>query len=462
SFSGAQDVFIAKFSPDGQFLLFFTFFGGSSNDWPTDVAIDASNNILIVGYTVSSDFPVVAAFQSNYTGQEDGFLVKLSADGQTVLFSTYLGGSANDIAWALDIDLDGNVVIVGYTSSNDFPTLNAYQEHFGGTRDAFIAKFRADGQLLFSTYFGGGSDDYGHGVAIDTTGNIVVPGAVITNNLDYQIFVAKFSADGQTQLFLKYFGGDGHDHCNGIAIDFIGNIVISGTTDSSNFFPIVNGSQESYGGGRYDTFITKFSPDGQTMLFSTYLGGSSEDNNYAVAVDTAANILVTGYTSSTNFPTVNATQNTNSGDRDIFVTKFTPGGQISFSTYLGGNSRDQAYDIAADGDGSIIIVGDTISRDFPLVNASQACIGGGSDVFICKFTFNLTNSEASITPSTCIQPTTELSTSTTIIIESTESGAINPSPGFGVPISILGLMIFTILSFIIIKRKKFKIAQFRR
>ncbi|MFX0091059.1 MAG: SBBP repeat-containing protein [Candidatus Hodarchaeota archaeon] len=443
---GESDVFIAKFSSDGQSLLFFTFLGGDGTEWGVDVEVDSANNIWITGLTSSSDFPIVNAYQTVHSGGEDVFIAKFSSDGQSLLFSSYLGGSSDDRGWRLAIDSSDNMIVAGYSRSNDFPTVNATQETFGGAVDFILFKFSSDGQsLLFSTYHGGSNSDWAHGIALDAEENIIVIGTLsVVSSGDLQAHIAKFSSEGQL-LFSKSFGGISSDYGHGVAVDSVGNIIVTGTTASASF-PTVNASQEEFG-GREDTFVTKLTPDGN-YLFSTYLGGSGTDGGYFVTIDSVDNIFITGNTVSSNFPILNAIQETNSGDVDAYITYLDPNGQLLFSTYIGGRDFDGGGTIAFDATG-VILVGDTTSNDFPLVNAYQDCPGGNHDLFLCKFVFS---TGSPITPSTCTQPFTSSFPSTSISSSSTGTSNVSSTSGFVFLVVVTGLI--SIVGIFPFRRKK--------
>ncbi|MHA1674494.1 MAG: SBBP repeat-containing protein [Promethearchaeota archaeon] len=378
-----------------------TYLGGSEYDIGKAIAVDAAGYIYITGNTKSTDFPTQNAFDSTFNDSVffNVFVTKFNPDGQTLNFSTYLRGSGSDHGNAIAVDAAGYIYITGETKSTDFPTQNAFDSTFsGGFNDVFVTKFNLDGQSLnFSTYLGGSGSDYGNAIAVDAAGYIYINGYTYstdfptynafdsTYNDDGDVFVTKFNLDGQILTFSTYLGGSSEDCGYGIAVDDAGYIYITGETGSTDF-PAYNAFDSSHNGG-YDVFITKFNPDGQSLNFNTYLGGSGYDCGNAIAVDEAGYIYITGETGSTNFPTHNAFDSTfNDGDSyDVFVTKFNPDGQIlTFSTYVGGSEYDLGKAISVDAAGYIYITGYTYSTDFPTHNAYDSTINGGSDVFVVK------------------------------------------------------------------------------
>src|SRR5881396_717699 len=248
-----------------------------------------------------------------------------------------------------------------------------------------------DPVLVYSSYFGGtGTADQGNAVAVDAAGNAYVAGQTSSTDLltikgvqgalrgQLDGFVLKLDPKGTTVLYSTYFGGSGNDEAHSIAVDSAGNAYVTGYTSSSDF-PIVNGFQRTRGGG-LDAYFLKLNSAGDTILYSSYIGGSADDRAYGLALDQAGNAYITGSTGSTNFPTVNPLQRTNAGGLDdVFVTKIGPGGNIVYSTYVGGIGQDQSYGIAVDTAGAAYVTGYSSSLNFPLVNNIQLGFAGGSD-----------------------------------------------------------------------------------
>ena len=247
-------------------------------------------------------------------------------------YSTYLGGNSDDYGEGIAVDSSGNAYVTGYTTSTNFPTASPLQASFrGGTSDAFVTKLNANGTLAYSTFLGGSGDDAGYGIAVDSSGNAYV----------------------------------------------------TGYTSSINF-PTASPLQGSFGGVR-DAFVTKLTASG-TLAYSTYLGGSGDDEAFGIAVDNAGNAYVTGQTASTNFPTATPLQGSNRGGYDAFVTKLTASGALAYSTYLGGNDNDGGYGIAVDSSGNAYVTGNEHSTNFPTASPLQASFGGVLDAFVTKLT----------------------------------------------------------------------------
>jgi len=400
------DAFITKLTPDGSSLVYSTYLGGSADEDVWKIVVDSAGEAVIAGYTASTNFPVVNAAQPTYGGGPyDGFVSKLSADGASLVYSTYLGGSGDDEGYGVALDGSGNAYVTGLTSSPNFPTTaSAAQGYFGGYYDAFVTELSPSGSLVYSTYLGGSSDDDGYAIAVDGAGNAYVAGATASANFPvstnayqpsfvggcsrssctYDAFVAKISAGGTSIAYGTYLGGSGDDMAEGIAVDGNGDAWVTGKTASVNF-PTVNAPQSTFGGGAYDAFVAELTPDGSGLAYSTYLGGSGDDEAYALALDTSGNVYVAGETASTNFPVANAAQSTfGGGPYDAFVAEVSAaGGGTVYATYLGGSGDDAAFGLAVAPDGSVAVTGLTSSTDFPTTNAVQSTYNSGSyDAFV--------------------------------------------------------------------------------
>lgn len=407
------DAFVTKFSPDGSSLVYSSYLGGGDSDpGPTNmgddfglgIAVDSSGSAYITGYTKSYWFPTQSAYQINRLGLIDAFLTKFSADGASLVFSTYLGGTGVDYGSGISVDGDGSAYVTGNTASTDFPIVSAYQEnHAGGDRDVFLTKFSANGlSLAYSTYLGGALNDYGKSVAVDSSGSAYVTGYTASANFPtqgayqgshaggtYDAFVTKFSAGGSSLVYSTYMGGSGtgdagSDNALGIDVDGGGSAYLTGWTRSTSF-PTQSAYQGSHNGGDYDAFVTKFSASGASLDYSTYLGGSGGDAGYAIAVDANGAAHVGGITISTDFPVHNAYQTELGGFDDAIVTRLSEAGSsLVYSTYLGGSGGEGAFGIAVDTKGSAYIAGRTNGSDFPTRNAYQESSAGGIDAFVAK------------------------------------------------------------------------------
>jgi hypothetical protein len=415
---GAGDVFITKLNPSGSAFVFSTYLGGSGADRANDVVLDSSGNVYLTGSTASSNFPVLGAFQSTYAGARssgtlDAFVTKLNAAGSALIFSTYLGGASDDSGNGLALGPGGTVYVAGKTSSTNFPLLGAFQSVKGGAGDAFVTKLSAAGNaLVYSTYLGGtgvGTNDFGdtgNAIAVDSAGSAYVVGETYSTNFPVagaiqsskrgssDAFVTKLSPAGNALVYSTYLGGsyqDGFipifgDNAQGVAVDAGGNAYVTGSTYSHDF-PTRNAYQGFNAGnfGTDDAFVSVLNAAGNGFIFSTYLGGQTYDGANDIALGSGGEIYITGNTQSPDFPTVDAVQTTNNGSNDAFVAKFnSTGSTLVYSTYLGGVGADIGNSIALDPANNAYVAGYTSSANFPTANAIRPASGGGQDAFVTK------------------------------------------------------------------------------
>jgi len=324
-----------------------------------------------------------------------------------LVYSTYIGGSGGDVGIGIAIDASGNAYVTGNTTSTNYAvTAGAFQTtRGGGIWDVFVTKLNASGSgLVYSTYIGGSDDDYGYAIALDGSGNAYVTGA--TSSTDYavtagafqttnggggDVFVTKLNASGIGLLYSTYIGGSGEEYGRAIAVDGSGNAYVTGYTSSTNYHVTANAFQTTYGGGTYDVFVTKLIASGSNLVYSTYIGGSSDDEGYGIAVDGSGNAYVTGLTKSTDYDvTSGAFQTTYGGGYfyggDVFVTKLNASGSgLVYSTYIGGSDDDYGFGIAVDGSGNAYVTGLTWSTDYDVTaGAFQTTYGESGDVFVTK------------------------------------------------------------------------------
>jgi hypothetical protein len=382
-------------------LAYATYLGGSNNDAGTSVAVDSAGNAYITGTTNSNNFPTTnGAFQTSFAGgssDHDVFVSKLNPSGSALLYSTYLGGSGDDQGNGIAVDTSGNTYITGDTNSSNFPTTSgALQTSFsGGYYLAFVSKLNPSGTaLIYSSYLGSQGSAFGNGIAVDSAGDAYVTGYTGSNTFPttsgaFQTssaggynaaFVSKFNPSGSSLLYSTYLSGNNFDRGNAIAVDSGGDAYVTGYTGSSNF-PTTSGAFQVNSGGGINAFVSKLNPSGGALLYSTYLGGSGNNNGNGIAVDSAGDAYVTGSISSGNFPTTrSAIQTSSGGGIDAFVSKLNPSGSaLLYSTYLGGSGYDAGYSITVDSAGSAYVTGGTNSTNFPTTSgALQTSFGGGS------------------------------------------------------------------------------------
>lgn len=408
-------------------LDYSTYLGGEGGDRALDVAVDGAGNTYVVGITNSPNFPTTTnAFDATLNNSFDTFVTKIGADGRTLLYATYLGGTRGDDGVSIAVDGQGQAYVTGTTLSTDFPTtVGAWDRTLsngtscgtpGPCDDVFVAKLSVGGNaLVYATYLGGKAAEGGFGgphVAVDTAGNTYVtartsssdfpttPGAFDRTlaldpaydpslQIGDDVFVTKLNAQGTALVYSTLLGGTPlYDEGRDIAVDAHGHAHVLGQTFGD--FPVKNAVQPTTG-GEQDWFVTKLNAEGSDLLYSTYLGGNAYDHPRSIAIDAGGNTYVTGYTYSPNFPTKNALQPackrcefSQEPGYDAVVAKLNEQGTaLVYSTYLGGTDADDAYGLAVDGAGNAYVAGTTISDDFPLKNAVQDT-NQGSDAYVAK------------------------------------------------------------------------------
>lgn len=373
-------------------------FGGSGTDVAYAIATDTAGNIYIAGETNSPDFPG-APNSGSSRAVGDGFVVKLNPTATQVLYTVILGGSNRDSARAVAVDSAGNAYVTGLTDSSDFPvTAGAFQRSSGspGQEDVFVAKLSPLGAVQYATYLGGSGTDIAYGLAVDSAGATYVTGSTSSVNfpvtgsaaqMSFQggisdCFVAKLNASGTALSYSTYLGGENLDICKSIAVDGSGDAFVAGTT-SSTLFPSVGAWQKTLA-GTSNAFVTKISPTGNQLLFSTYLGGEATDHGNAIALDSGGNAFVGGDTLSTMFPvTAGAVQAASAGGYDGFLCEISGNGsQLLYCTYLGGSQSDSVTSLTITANGQAVAVGSTSSINFPAVQPFQPSFGGLYDGFI--------------------------------------------------------------------------------
>jgi hypothetical protein len=399
-------------------LAFSTYFGGKGASRGIAVAVDRLGFVYIAGRTQTRSFPSRNAAQDRYGGGEnDAFLAKLTPDGQQLVYSTLLGGSAVDMGESIAVDLAGNAYLAGTTYSFNFPTTKgALQRSYGGgDRDGFVAKFDAGGKLLYSTLIGGNRTDRCTAVAVDDAGNVYLTGstnsrevartALSSGREDWDVLFAAVDPSGSKLLHVSRFGGMagtaprrggfGGEEGRGIKLAADGSIYVAGSTDSEEF-PVPGGAQMTHG-GQIDGFVVRLDPRGK-IAAGTFLGGAGADHITGLALGPGGTVTVAGTTSASDIPTEPSFKRRPTTNdfpvkqalqpewkaflRSAFVTRFNDLlSDVQYSTYLGGTSLDTASDIDVDSRGHTYVVGTAQSSDLPLVDPIQRSIGG-SDFFV--------------------------------------------------------------------------------
>jgi hypothetical protein len=404
------DVFIAKLDPTGHNLIYSTFLGGSSVEYSFGIAVDPEGAAYITGGTSSSDFPTTpGAFNTTFESPGAIFISKLSPNGKKLIYSTLIGpGQSQKIA----VDRQGAAYITGSTVSPDFPvTQGAFDTTQNSGADAFVLKLNKTGTaLVYSTFFGGGGEDYGNAIAIDDEGAAYISGHTLSADIPVttgafgtqfggssDIFVAKFNRRGSAMSYATYIGGQYHEGANDIAVDWDGAAYITGSTLGD--YPVTLGAYDTtyndiQADGMPDTIVTKLDPTGSHLVYSTYVGSLTEDFGRSIAVNQQGEAYVTGATLG-EFPVTlgafDTTFNT-SRDTDGYALRLNAeGSALLYATYLGGDeSAEEGWGIALGKHGIAHIVGHTQSTDFPTTTGAYdtSYNGGNADIFITKLSMH--------------------------------------------------------------------------
>ena len=392
----SRDVFVTKITQTNggnATIAFSTFIGGSSSDFGTGIAVDSLKDIYITGYTFSDDFPTMLEIQNGARlhGMSDAFVMKIRADGANFWYSSYLGGNFADEAHDIAIDSLGAAYITGSTVGNspykmpeyNFPTTSGAYQTAPNTNavmgDAFASKISPTGNSLeYSTYLSGNDQDSGNGIAVDGQGLAYIVGTTTSSNLvpatvpgyqkarkggqDAFLFKMNFAA-GSPPVYATYLGGlTGYDYGEAVAVDNAFSAYVTGATASTDF-PVSLYAKQKEKGWKYDYFekdayVTKFSQDGTSLEYSTYLGGSSNEWGYGIAVDNNHRAYVTGYTKSESFPKYDSIKTkTSTGDQDGFLTCVNAdGSNWVYSTVFGGYKDETSHGVAVTNDGNTTLL----------------------------------------------------------------------------------------------------------
>ena len=421
-----MDIFVCKLNKNGSALIYSTFIGGIVNDYSSGITVDNHGNVFVIGYTISSDFPVTPnGYDTSFNGVIDIFVLKLNANGSALSYSTYLGGnrtninndSGNEYGYDIAIDAIGNAYITGCTSSINFPiTSNAYDVSFNGYLDVFVAKFNPNGStLLYSTFIGGNKSDIGYDIAMDLENNVFVTG--ITNspvfpttqgvvdtslNDNYSdCFIFKLNLTNSKLIYSTYIGGNSSDLAFGIDLDSKGNAYITGITGSIDF-PTTPGALNNsyvYNISYQEAFVLKLNANGSSIIYSTYLGGNSYDHAWDIIIDNKGNAYITGITYSPNFPvTSNAFDTSYNGVADAFIVILNQNGSaLIYSSYIGGHYPEWGVGNELDSKGNLYITGYTTSSDFPTTpGAYDTSINNVTDCYVLKINFSTKNTPPKI------------------------------------------------------------------
>lgn len=436
------DAFVAKIDQTGTNLIYLTYLGGSDEDAAFGLAVDTNNgNAFVTGYTDSPNFPTTNALFPKIPGKPNplfgniypasAFVAELGGYGTNLIYSTYLGGTNQNVATSIAVDSSDNAYVVGYTYSGDFPVINAFQPHLACSNNiylnanGFVSEIAANGtSLLYSTFLGGTNFDVAEGVALDSSNDVLVTGYTgsfnfptqntptndprarylsgITNQTPgfntYDAFVTKFPplstqpSAKSNLIFSMFLGGTNNDSAYGIAADASNNVYVTGWTASTNF-PIIGplpglssflATNGNPGPVATNVFLTKIASDGSAILNSTIFGGRATDIGYKVAVDPGGDAFVVGWESSTNFPTANsfgslrATNSSTTGAFDAFVTGISADwSNALYSVCIGGNRDAFGYGIVLDTSSTnVFVTGSTDSTNYPTFNTGRFSFNG--------------------------------------------------------------------------------------
>ncbi|MFB3895065.1 MAG: SBBP repeat-containing protein [bacterium] len=409
--NGSSDVFVTKLNSTGTALIYSTYLGGEGEDEGYAITVDGSGCAYVTGYTESNHFPTTpGAFDTSYNGNGDIFITKLKTNGTALVYSTYFGGAKPDNGYGIAVDNSGNIYITGETESHDFPTTpSAFDTSFNGVyRDAYVSKLNANGTgLVYSTYLGGTDDDGCNTIVLDSSGNAFVVGYTLStdypttpgvfrpsNHVAHDAFVTKLNADGTVLIYSTYLTGYHGTYGSDIVIDDSGNSYITGDTQNP-YFPTTPGAFDVSLNGLIDAFVTKLNANGTALLYSTYLGGTGDDEGNSIAIDDSGNVYITGYTMSTDFPTTPDAYDTSyCWSSDVFVCKLNAmGTALLYSSYLGGINSEENTGVKIDYFGNAYITGNTYyypsSPNFPTTPfAFNTSLVAGSNVFVTKMSLN--------------------------------------------------------------------------
>ncbi len=384
-------------------LDYSTLVGGSRADGLNAVAVDSDGSAFAVGFTASPDYPTTSGAYDRTRNDSnvdyfDACVTRLAEDGESVLWSTYLGGSERDSAVDVALGEDGTVYVTGTTRSTDFPTTAGAYDRTNATTagKAFAARLSPQGSALeYSTYLGAlvtAGGDVAGGIAVDRDGNAYLTGtAVVTTGGAQDAYLRKLSPDGSDLEYAVTIGGDAADFGNRVAVTSNGEAYVVGTTRSDDF-PATDGAfRETFGGGTSDAFVVRMNRAGTAFIFATYLGGAASDAGNAIALDSSGRAYVAGATGSGDFPTtIGALDRTLSGGEAFVVQLTASGAALVYGTYLGGADEDGATGIALDGLGNAAVAGFTRSRDFPVTSDAfqrlRTDTAGQADAFVAVLT----------------------------------------------------------------------------
>jgi Beta-propeller repeat len=384
---------------------FSTFVGGTGSDSGRGIDVDGAGNIYVTGQTASANYPTTAGvFDRGYNNNTDVFVTKLDSSGSTIVYSTFIGGSAFDSGNGIAVDASGAAYVAGFSGSLNYPTTpGSFDTTQNGGSDAFVTKLDPTGSRLeYSTYLGGAGFSFegANGIAVDHEGSAYVtgftgsavypatPGAHdTTHNGRNDVFVTKLDRSGAALGYSTFLGGTTSDTGNSLAVDGQGRAYVTGFTASADFPATPNAHDPSHNGGN-DAFVTRLDSTGSGLEYSTLLGGAGDDSGQGIAVDENGKVTwVTGSTASSDYPTTpRAHDRTYNGNGDAFVATFDKFSMLAYSTFLGGTASDAGSGLAVDEKGKLAhVTGATASADYPTAGlADDTSYNGAGDAFLAS------------------------------------------------------------------------------
>ena len=408
TFNGGTDAFVAKVDSSGTGLVYCGYIGGSNGDIGLGIAVDGSGSVYVTGNTSSnqSTFPVLVGPDLTHNGGGDAFVAKVDSSGTGLIYCGYIGGSGNDGANGIAVDVSGNAYVTGTTDSTEstFPETVGPDLTYNGGGDTYVAKVNSSGAgLVYCGYIGGSNWDNACTIAVGGSGNAyatgmtnsdqatfpVVVGPDLTYNGGGDVYVAKVNSAGTGLVYCGYIGGSSFEEYIGIAVDDSGNAYVASRTGSDEAtFPVKVGPDLTFN-GFYDAFVAKVDASGTALVYCGYIGGSEGDLSAFIAVDKSGNAYISGetFSSEDTFPVVDGPDLTYNGGGDAFVAKVDASGTaLIYCGYIGGSAEECGYGIAVDSSGNVYVTGNTFSSQltFPVVVGPDLTYNGGSDTFVAK------------------------------------------------------------------------------
>lgn len=377
-----------------------TFLGGSDLDLVFDIITDSSGEIIVTGDTKSQDFPSASG---TLKGESDAYVSKYSSDG-SLLWSTYLGGSEYEDGKILEYGQGGSILVAGITGSPDFPVTAGTFDTTWNNGEGYVAQLSADGATIeWASFLGGSLGDEIWAMKADSSGDIILAGQTESsdfpttagafdtsyNGSPWDLFITRVNGNGTSIIWSTFVGGSDHDGIRDMALDPAGNVFLGGWTASSDF-PTTPGaySQNYLGGGAHnqDAILFKLGANGAFLHWSTFFAGTDDDEILALKLTGLGEVAVCGWTSSPDLPTtIGAFDNSFNGDKDAFLATFANNGSsLSYGSFFGGTGLDEAQSMAISSTDAICFGGNTDSSDMPTVLGAYDMVynGGGADIFI--------------------------------------------------------------------------------